>query len=271
MTVLTRPGGDVSYETRGSGSPPLLLSHGYGATSAMFAQDAAVLSAGNQVITWDLPGHGASDSPADPAFYGAAAVLDDMTAILDVLGHDRAVLGGHSLGGYLSLSFALSHPDRVAGLMLIGTGPGFRNEAARDDWNRRAHATAKRLEEQGLGALGGSAELHAGQHRDVSGLALAARHLLTQHDSRVIDGLPGITVPALIVVGAEDTQFLGAADYMAAKIPRARKVVIDGAGHAPNVARPAEFDAQARLFLAEVAADQADQADRADQADQARA
>ncbi len=253
MPVLARPGGGISYEVYGSGSPPLLLSHGYGATSAMFAKNVAALSARSQLITWDLPGHGASDSPADPAFYGAAAVLADMAAILDELGHDRAVLGGHSLGGYLSLSFALSHPDRVAGLLLIGTGPGFRNEAARDDWNRRADATAKRLEELGLAALGGSAELHAGQHADASGVIMAARHTLTQRDAHVMDGLPRITAPTLIVVGADDTQFHGAADYMAAKIPGARKVVIDGAGHAPNASRPAEFDAQARAFLDEIA------------------
>ncbi len=58
-----------------------------------------------------------------------------------------------------------------------------------------------------------------------------------------------IAVPTLVVVGAEDHNFLAAADYMATRIPDARKVVIDGAGHAANVDRPREFNAAVREFL----------------------
>jgi pimeloyl-ACP methyl ester carboxylesterase len=253
MPVLARPGGDISYQVTGSGHPPLLLTHGYGATGAMFGQNLAVASARNRVVTWDIRGHGSSESPADPDSYTADAALGDMTALLAELGLDRVVLGGHSLGGYLSLDFALRHPDQVAGLVLIGTGPGFRNDAARDDWNRRAHKTAARLEERGLTALGNSSELH-GQHEDVGGLARAARHTLTQRDSHVIDGLTTIQAPALVIVGADDTPFLGAADYMTAKLPRARKVVIPAAGHAPNVDQPEQFNAELRAFLEEIAA-----------------
>jgi pimeloyl-ACP methyl ester carboxylesterase len=252
MPVLARPDGDISYQVTGSGYPPLLLTHGYGATSAMFRQNLAAASTRNQVVTWDIRGHGGSESPADAEAYSAGAALADMAALLAELGIGRAVLGGHSLGGYLSLDFALGHPDQVAGLVLIGTGPGFRNDAARDDWNRRAHKTAARLEERGLVALGSSSELH-GQHGDVGGLARAARHTLTQHDSHVIDGLTGIQAPALVIVGAEDTPFQGAADYMAAKLPRARKIVIPAAGHAPNVDQPEQFNAEVRAFLDEVA------------------
>lgn len=252
MPMLTRPCGDISYHVHGSGKP-LLLSHGYGATSAMFDQNLAAVPAGTQVITWDLRGHGDSESPADPACYRAANALADMAAILDMLGVDRAVLGGHSLGGYLSLDFALAFPDRVAGLVLIGTGPGFRNDEARDGWNRRAEGTAARLADQGIAALGSSSELHDGGHRDVSGLILAAKGTLVQRDAHVIDGLPAIGVPALVVVGADDTHFLAAADYMTAKIQDARKVVIPDAGHAPNIDRPEKFNAELTSFLAEIA------------------
>jgi pimeloyl-ACP methyl ester carboxylesterase len=254
MPVLARPEGSVVYNVAGSGLPPVLLSHGYGATSGMFAANLDAVGQRNQVVTWDLAGHGGSDSPAEPARYGAAAALADMAAILDELGHHKAVLGGHSLGGYLSLDFALAHPSRVSGLILIGTGPGFRNDAARDDWNRRAEATAARIEEQGLAAVSGSTELHAGQHRDAAGLTMAARHTLTQRDAHVMNGLPTITAPALIVVGGEDRQFLAAADYMAAKIHGSRKVVVPGAGHAPNVSNPAMFNSVVRDFLDEIAA-----------------
>ncbi len=251
MPVLARPGGNISYQVNGSGQPPLLLTHGYGAASAMFSPNLA--AAETQVVTWDIRGHGSSESPADPERYSADAALADMAALLAELGISRAVLGGHSLGGYLSLDFALRYPDQVAALVLIGTGPGFRNDAARDDWNRRAHKTAARLEERGLAALGSGSELH-GEQGDVAGLARAARHTLTQRDSHVIDGLASIQAPALVIVGADDAPFQAAADYMAAKLPRARKVVIPAAGHAPNVDQPEQFNAELRAFLDEIAA-----------------
>jgi pimeloyl-ACP methyl ester carboxylesterase len=251
MPVLARPAGDIHYEITGETGPPLLLTHGYGATSAMFAQNVTALAAGHRVLTWDLRGHGRSGYPADPAAYSAANALADMAALLAAVGADRVVLGGHSLGGYLSLDFALTFPQRVTALVLIGTGPGYRNDAARADWNRRANATAARLAERGVAGLGRSAELDGGEHRDASGLIHAATQTLTQRDARVIDGLPRIAVPTLVIVGAEDAPFLGAAEYMATKIPGARKVVIPGAGHAPNVSQPEAFNAEVTRFLGE--------------------
>lgn len=248
MTMLARPCGDISYELYGSG-PAVLLSHGFGATSAMFDPNLPAL-AGHQVITWDLRGHGASQSPADPECYSAASAQADMEALINEHNIISAVLGGHSLGGYLSLSFTLAFPDLVRALILIGTGPGFRKDEAREAWNRRAFGTADRLTGQGVAALGSGSEL--GTHTDVQGLILAAKGTLTQHDAHVMDGLPDIRVPALIVVGENDTHFLAAADYMAAKIPAARKVVIEGAGHAPNIDQPERFNAEITTFLAEV-------------------
>ena len=254
MPVLARPEGSIYYQSTGTGSPALLLSHGFAASSAMFAPNISALSLRNLVLTWDLRGHGRSEYPTDPACYSSAAALADIAALLDAAGLERAVLGGQSLGGYLSLAFALKHPHRVAGLVLIDTGPGFRNEAARNDWNRRANDTAARLAERGLAAVGGSGELHDDEHRDATGLALAARGTLTQQDSHVLDGLPNIAVPTLIIVGAQDTPFLGAADYMAAKIPDRHVVVIPDAGHAPNIDKPSLFNAQVQAFLDRVAA-----------------
>jgi pimeloyl-ACP methyl ester carboxylesterase len=65
----------------------------------------------------------------------------------------------------------------------------------------------------------------------------------------VIELLPEIKVPSLIVVGADDTPFLAASDYMAAKIPGARKVVIPNAGHAVNIDQPEAFIAAVEPFL----------------------
>jgi pimeloyl-ACP methyl ester carboxylesterase len=73
--------------------------------------------------------------------------------------------------------------------------------------------------------------------------------MLTQRDARVIEVLPEIEVPSLVVVGADDTPFLAASDYMAAKIPGAKKVIIPAAGHAVNIDQPEAFIAAVLPFL----------------------
>jgi pimeloyl-ACP methyl ester carboxylesterase len=249
MPFVERDGVRIFYEAAGDG-PPVLLSHGYSATSRMWRGQVEALAPRYRIITWDMRGHGQSDSPDDPALYSEAATVGDMAAILDALGIDTAVIGGLSLGGYMSLAFHLAHPGRVRALMLFDTGPGYRNPAGREAWNRTAEARAVAFETRGLDALGSGAEVRIAQHRSAKGLALAARGMLAQFDSRVIESLEGIRVPTLVLVGEKDEPFLGATDYMAAKIPGAQKVVIPGAGHAANIDNPAAFNAAVEAFLA---------------------
>jgi pimeloyl-ACP methyl ester carboxylesterase len=251
MRYLVRGGGvRICYETFGSGDrAPVLLSHGFGSSSRMWAPNVGALAADRRCITWDMRGHGHTTGPDDQAAYSAAATVADMLALLDQQGAARAVLGGLSLGGYMSLSFYLAHPERVAALMLFDTGPGFRNDEARQRWNERSHATAERIDRDGLAALGAD----GGLHDSVAGVALAARGMLTQRDGSVIESLPAIAVPTLVLVGSRDTPFLGAANYMAAKIPDAKLVVIDGAGHVSNADAPDAFNAAVLEFLAGLA------------------
>ena len=136
--------------------------------------------------------------------------------------------------------------------MLFDTGPGYRNDNAREGWNKMARSRADELESKGLAALGTSGEVAISRHRSAKGLALAARGILVQHDARVIESLPTIAVPTLVLVGAKDEPFLGATDYMAAKIPGAQKVVLEGAGHASNIDKPKEFNAAVKAFLSSV-------------------
>src|SRR5258708_31509063 len=181
MTYLERGGVRIYYELHGSnGGVPLLLTHGFGASSQMWAPNAAALAAGARVIHWDMRGHGRSASPANQAEYTQAACLADMVALLDTCGASRAIVGGLSLGGYLSLAFWLAYPQRVAALVLCDTGPGFRNDEGRQRWNDRSIATAVRLEQDGLAALGNGPRTHDSAHP--LGLARAARGMLTQHD-----------------------------------------------------------------------------------------
>lgn len=228
---------------------PLLLTHGFGASADSWAPNANALAAERAVVTWDMRGHGRSGCPADQAEYTQAACLADMAAILDACAADRAILGGLSLGGYLSLAFWLDHPERVGALLLSGTGPGFRSAAARQRWNDRSLATADRLEQEGLAALGDGPNTPGSGQPSPLGLARAARGMLTQQDGRVIDALPTIDVPVLVIVGADDRPFLGASEYVAAKIPGAERVVIPGAGHSCNVDQPELFNQHVLEFL----------------------
>ena len=251
MPKLNRDGVEIYYEVHGEG-PALLLTHGFSSTSQMWTGQVASFSKAFKLITWDMRGHGESDYPTDPAAYSEEATVADMAALLDAVGAESAVIGGLSLGGYMSLAFHRAHPDRTRALLIIDTGPGYKNDEARAGWNANAMKTAGRFDSRGLGDLSQqSAERRLVRHRDATGLAHAARGMLAQRDARVIESLPGIAVPSLVVVGADDAPFLNASAYMAGKIPGAKLVTIPAAGHAANIDQPEAFNAAVLGFLAE--------------------
>ena len=248
MPKLNRNGVELYYEVHGEGTP-VLLTHGYSSSSHMWEGQVGPFSKRYKLITWDMRGHGHTDYPADQGAYTEAETVADMAAILDAVGAKTAVIGGLSLGGYMSLAFHLAHPDRTQALLIIDTGPGYKKDEPRAGWNVTSIKRAEKLEAEGL-PKGGGAETRTAPHRDATGLAKAARGMLTQHDSRVIESLPNIQVPSLVVVGADDAPFIAASDYMAAKIPGAKKVVIAAAGHASNIDQPEAFNAAIVKFLA---------------------
>jgi pimeloyl-ACP methyl ester carboxylesterase len=249
MPFLQRGDIRIHYDVHGEATqrPPLLLSHGFSASGRMWDANVEALCGARRALTWDMRGHARSDRPADPERYGVQQSVGDMLALLDLLAAERAVLAGMSLGGYLSLAFHARHPERVAALVLVDTGPGFRRDEPRERWNVSAEGTAARLERDGLAALSASPEV--GEHSDALGLVHTARRVMAQRDAHVIESLGQIAVPTLVVVGSLDTNFLAAADYMAAKIPDARKVVLEGAGHAANIDAAAQFNAAVNDFL----------------------
>ena len=235
---------EIDYAVTGRGRP-VILSHGYGATRRMWDGQHAALGDRYRLITWDMRGHGQTETPDDPAQYSTELTVADTRALLQALGVARAVVGGLSLGGYMSLAFYLAHPEMVEALVICDSGPGYRNTEARAAWNERAHQRAANLEARGLEAFGGrSREVREAlaHHRSAQGLAHAARGMLAQADARVIDGLASIRVPTLIIVGDRDEPFLAPCQYMAKKIPGARLEMIAGAGHSSNLDEPLAFD-----------------------------
>ena len=242
---------EIDYEVTGSGRA-VLMSHGYGATGRMWDGQRAALKDRWRIISWDMRGHGQTESPSDPAQYSAALTVADMRALLAHCGVERAVVGGLSLGGYVSLAFYLAHPEMVRALVICDSGPGYRNAEARAGWNARAHERAAELESKGLEALAGrSREMREamGHHRSAQGLAHAARGMLAQEGSHVIDGLGSIRVPTLIIVGDRDQPFLAPCEYMAKKISGARLETIAGAGHSSNLDQPEAFNRVLLDFL----------------------
>jgi len=137
-----------------------------------------------------------------------------------------AVLIGHSLGGYLSLRAAVEHPRLVKALVLIATGPGFRDATAREQWNRYAL----------------SMDIGADAHP-------AARQLGVHGDGVVIEGLGSIRAPTLVIVGGEDRRFLAAKDYLVGGIPSASGLVIAGARHSVHKTHSAEVARAILSFL----------------------
>ncbi len=242
---------EIDYEDGGRG-PAVLLSHGYSATGRMWTPQRPALEPKFRLITWDMRGHGQTESPGDPAAYSEPLTVADIRGLLQFLRIDRAVVGGLSLGGYMSLAFYRQHPEMVRALVICDSGPGYRNADARSAWNQRARDRARDLETRGLDALtGASREMREamGHHRSAQGLAHAARGMLAQEDASVIDSLSAIRVPTLIVLGDRDTGFVAPSEYMAKKIPGARLEVIKDAGHSSNLDQPEAFNRVLLDFL----------------------
>lgn len=203
----------LHVERHGAGRP-VVLTHGFAESADTWEHQVAALRRHHEVVAWDLRGHGRSDAPADPAAYTREAALADLDRVLGPA-REPAVLVGHSLGGYLSLAYALTRPDAVAALVLVATGPGYRDPRAREAWNASLADTARRL----------------GVPEHVAGIVM-------QHDGLVIDGLRGLDRPALLVVGSDDRGYQAGMAHLHRALPDARLVTVDGARHRPHRTHP---------------------------------
>jgi pimeloyl-ACP methyl ester carboxylesterase len=253
MPLFELNGIKINYEEHGAASAPaILLTHAYAATLQMWRPQFDAWP-DHRVIAWDMRGHGGTDSPPTQDDYTEKLTIEDMRALLDHLGVEKAVICGLSLGGYLSLEFQHAHPDRVSALVLCNTGPGYRNPEGRQGWNDFAIGYAKRFEERGLEGFGRGIEIDETRkyQRSAEGLAFAGRGILTQRDAVVMDNIESINVPALIIWGADDPRYKSGCEYLAAKIPKARMIAVEGAPHAVNLAQPAAFNNAVADFLHE--------------------
>ena len=264
--VETADGLTLHAEAHGDGVP-IVLSCALATTSENWRpQVAPLVAAGLRVVLWDFRGHGRSDAPDDPGAYDVHRVVDDLARVLDwAAPGEPAILAGLSFGGLASLHLALRDPARARALVLIGSGPGFKNPEAQARWQAQTERTAAFVRRNGMQAFvgGRAASTLVGRHTEAPAARAAANAIAAQqphgiaHFARqvagpaepVIDRLAEIQTPALVMVGEQDEQFLRAADVLAARMPRAERVAIPAAGHILNLDQPEAFDAALLGFL----------------------
>lgn len=209
----------LAHVVSGTG-PAVVFLHGIGSSGATWQAVADVLADQHCTVRFDLLGHGDSPVLEEPAEYTRDRALDDLDEILDGL-DGRAVLVGHSLGGYLALAHAATRPGVARGIVVLNTGPGFRDPEKREAWNDRSRRNAHRF-----------------------GVPAQAAELNLQEDSVVMEQLASMETPTLVLAGTADRpEYTGAGQYMERKMPNARFVAVDGgehamheASHAPEVA-----------------------------------
>lgn len=228
-----------------------------------------ILAAGHPVVIWDLRGHGESRAPDDDSYFSMDLVVSDLLALAKGTTPDAPfVAAGLSFGGLASLHFMRTHPERVAALALFGSGPGFKNPEAAAEWAAQVERTACFLENRGFAdfvagragttCIGSKPDLPAArgaakaiEAQSAPGVARFGR-LVSGPAAPVIDDLAAMNVPALVLVGEMDKAFLRAGEVMAAKLPRARHIVIPGAGHIVNIEEEALFNEALIRFLGEL-------------------
>lgn len=255
----------LAYDDAGEGQPVVLL-HGFPFNRFMWSGEVERLRATYRVITPDLRGHGETvlEDGAE-ASYGMDEMARDVAALLDELKIDRAVIGGLSLGGYVTFAFHRLFPLRVKAVILADTRPQAdteENKKAREqnaalalDKGMNAIADAMLPKLLTADSVNNRPELVASLRAMITGTSaegaagvlrgMAARRDHTDHLDR-------ITAPTLIIVGSEDTVTPPAdAELMRREIRGSRLVVIEGAGHVSNLEKPIEFGDALETFLNE--------------------
>jgi pimeloyl-ACP methyl ester carboxylesterase len=274
LTLLTTEDGvSLYYEHHAAEGPPrptVIFSCAYCTTHENWrGQVEPIVAAGHSVVLWDLRAHGLSEAPDGADAYSIDRVVADLLAVAAATTPDAPfVAAGLSFGGLASLHFAVRHPERLAGLTLVDSGPGFKNPEAAAGWAVQVERTASFLEKRGFEdfvkgragttCIGSKPELPAARAaaraicaQAVPGVARFGREV-SGPAPPVIDELSQMDMPALVVVGEHDKPFLRAAEVMAAKLPRSRHVVIPGAGHIVNIEEAEVFNRELIDFLATI-------------------
>lgn len=247
--------------------PLLCLAHGFGGSGRNWRPQARALADRVRTLVFDLRGHARSGAPVERAAYAPSCFLDDFECVLRwgaaLAGgpggtgggsEDRAVVGGLSMGAALALRFALERPERVRGLVLAAFPPGARSAPSPPGGRRASWAErfAEAIENEGLEAAGAvyawgpeggfdprAAALVKAGFLEHPGYAIAhtLRELLAPQPplEALRSALVACTHPALVIVGARDRLSLEPCRELAAMLPNAELLEVEGAGHVVNL------------------------------------
>lgn len=249
---------DLAFDDTGGTGEPVVLAHAIGTDRRMWDEVAAAL-APRRVVRIDARGHGASPVPPRP--YSLDQLAADAVRVLDRLGVARAHWVGLSMGGMVGQAFALSHPGRLARLVIANSTSAYGPEGPAN-WRARIRA----VEEGGLAAIAPAVEARyfseafrrerPEEVRKVMGRFLASpvQGYLGCCDAIAnLDfsaNLPRIGAPTLVIAGSGDVGAPPAmSEAMVRGIPGARLAIIQGAAHLSAVEKPAEFARLLRDFL----------------------
>lgn len=248
----------LCFTVEGEGAPLLLL-HGFTGSAAAWEPFRKPWARFTRIAV-DLLGHGGSPAPPDPGRYRIERSVADVLAVLDRVGIARTAVLGYSMGGRVALRLALAAPERVAALVLESASPGIEDARERARRARSDHELAARLERDGLEAFVDYWEglpLFASQRRlpaserralrrqrlrnDPRGLANSLRGLGAGEEEPVLERLPELEMPVLLVAGALDAKYCNLARRMRDALPGARIEIVPAAGHAVHLERPRLF------------------------------
>lgn len=224
-------------ETKGQGGPDVALIHGWSANHRRFDRLGELLSQRCRVTSYDHRGHGLSEKKRD-LDYGLGALVLDLLGVLDELGLERPVLAGHSMGGIVALQFARAFPERVSGLVLLGTAA----RVAHNDKERASLLRAAWLCRRAYGFVSLIKDKNKRAHPDIftditdprfaphpaaAGMALTSMAHLNFRDQ-----LPHIKTPALALGTPGDaTMPFDLTQEMAGLLPDCRLAQIPDATH----------------------------------------
>lgn len=265
------------HVSRSGSGPPLVLLHGFTGSTETWAPLRASLDTRFTTVAVDLPGHGRSESPADPARHALTRFANDLGHVLDTLGIQTAAVLGYSMGGRAALHFALQHPGRMAALVLESTSPGIDDPAERAERVATDTALADGIERDGIAAFVDRWErIPLWDSQATLPDAKRARlrdQRLANRPAGLANGLrgagagaqPSLTVrlaeqgaPALLVVGALDRKYVALGQLMQGAMPRAQLAIVANAGHAVHLEQPAELTRLLAHFLEQVESDSGD-------------
>jgi len=251
----------LAYEIDGAG-PPVVLVHGLTLDLRMWDdQFDALVAAGYRVVRYDLRGFGRSSDPREGEPYTHAA---DLRGLMTELSLSKAAIVGLSLGGWVTLEFALTSPEVVDRLVLVDPFVGRYPFPQR--WNRNLAEVIRVARQHGLRQAKDlwMADPIFERSREIPEVAARLRQMIDDfggwqflHDNPhevldppAIERLGDVAVPTLVVVGERDLpDFQGMAKLLATEIPSVELVVLPGAGHMSNMDAPGAFNETLLAFL----------------------